>query len=473
LEWCSHDIRPMYRFQIDCHTHWGEEVCIVGASASLGRWDVNKAVPLKPEHYPLWKSSVIDIDDGVPETDRVEYKYLKRSAQGVQWEQGNNRWVPKESSIRLTVHDSTFGRIQPEPFSFREDIDDRDVPEDGGQARCRVVVLGSSVAEGYNAWRKRGWAYLLKRALADSFGHEVINVSMSGANTASTKARFIQVVEPLKPDMVIVGLSLGNEGLAHCPPAERRAAQHRFEQGLLDLIRMVVAINAVPVLGGVYANNDFNADTYAMLKETSKTMSTWGVPVLEWLAAVDDGRGHWREGLYFDHAHPNSEGHRRMFECIDLRLFDDRGVDDLPPMIRRRSSLSLFDTVERKTSHSSLDRLVQESQREEQYAHSVALGSPVFDDGQGFSVTVCRGAISVRNKTPFAYTISPEWGKLCHALAAGGLHPGTYVCKDTCQADDRTVFLDASCWLANKVVVPPGADSLFTAAFPPGVGKDR
>lgn len=34
-----------------------------------------------------------------------------------------------------------------------------------------------------------------------------------------------------KPDVVIIALSLGNEGLAHCPKGERRAAQHRFEQG--------------------------------------------------------------------------------------------------------------------------------------------------------------------------------------------------------------------------------------------------
>ena len=39
------------------------------------------------------------------------------------------------------------------------------------------------------------------------------------------------LLAPLKPDVVIIALSLGNEGLAHCPAGERRAAQHRFEQG--------------------------------------------------------------------------------------------------------------------------------------------------------------------------------------------------------------------------------------------------
>jgi hypothetical protein len=44
-------------------------------------------------------------------------------------------------------------------------------------------------------------------------------------------------------------------------------------------------------------------------------------PVLNFLAAMDNGNGHWREGEYVDAGHPNTAGHRRMFDAIDLRIF--------------------------------------------------------------------------------------------------------------------------------------------------------
>ncbi|CAK9077985.1 Lipase, partial [Durusdinium trenchii] len=296
------------------------EVCIVGCSSCLGSWNVSQAIVLKPLHYPLWKSDEIDVSDvGPPEeacssSKRLEYKYVIRGPHGVKWEHGKNRWAPIEIGTRLTVHDGCFGHIQPYPFSFQED--ELDVPDHSKEAPeglrpprgwC-IAIVGSSVAEGYNTWRKRGWAWLLGEALHQTYGHRVVNVSQSGANTALTKERLKDAVAHLKPDIIIIALSLGNEGLAHCLPGERRAAQHRFEQGLLDLISMALSMDAMPVLGGVYPNNDYNAETYAMLKETARTMATWDVPIFEWLPVLEDGHGRWKESLYFDHAHPNTEG---------------------------------------------------------------------------------------------------------------------------------------------------------------------
>ncbi|OLP99486.1 hypothetical protein AK812_SmicGene17945 [Symbiodinium microadriaticum] len=266
-------------------------------------------------------------------------------------------------------------------------------------------------------------------ALHREYGHRVINVSRSGANTGTTKERFREVVAPLRPDVVIIALSLGNEGLAHCPPGERRAAQHRYEQGLLDLISMTLALDAMPILGGVYPNNDFNAETYSMLKETARTMSRWDVPVLDWLGSLDDGRGRWKEGLWFDHAHPNTEGQRRMFECIDLALFESRGATerDIPVL-----------------------------------------------DGRGFSVVLCRGAISIRNKTRHEYILSPEWKELTRALRTAGLRPGIYIANDDCCRNHRVLFVNAEGHLSRRLVLPPGADALYLPSFLPGTGgQDR
>ena len=137
---------------------------------------LSEAVKLKPLHYPLWQSDAIDVSDvGPPEeassSKRLEYKYVIKG-RGVKWEQGRNRWAVVENE-RLTVHDGLFGQIQPYPFSFPEDVEVPEHSKEGSQW-C-IAILGSSVAEGqrvfflkslqgYNCWRKRGWAWHLGEA---------------------------------------------------------------------------------------------------------------------------------------------------------------------------------------------------------------------------------------------------------------------------------------------------------------------
>ena len=105
-------------------------------------------------------------------------------------------------------------------------------------------------------------------------------------------------------------------------------------------------------------------------------MATWNVPIFDWLPVLDDGHGHWKESLYFDHAHPNTEGQRHMFECIDLSLFSS--LEEIPPLVRRRSSLSQLD-AERQPSYSNLDEVVQTSQAEEETARGAFVGLPAFE----------------------------------------------------------------------------------------------
>ena len=85
-------------------------------------------------------------------------------------------------------------------------------------------------------------------------------------------------------------------------------------------------IGASPILGGVYPNNDYSPEHYWLLKDTHNRLLNWGVPVLDWLAVLDNGQGRWKDGISFDPAHPNTIGHRLMYEAINLDLFDiDKG----------------------------------------------------------------------------------------------------------------------------------------------------
>ena len=52
---------------------------------------------------------------------------------------------------------------------------------------------------------------------------------------------------------------------------------------------------------------------YDLLRETDERMGHWDVPVFHWLEDIEDGRGHFREGLYADAGHPNDAGYQAMY----------------------------------------------------------------------------------------------------------------------------------------------------------------
>eukprot|EP01050_Picozoa_sp_SAG11_P008281 SAG11_NODE_721_length_7539_cov_32.292473_8_plen_188_part_00 len=86
-----------------------------------------------------------------------------------------------------------------------------------------VLIVGSSVAAGIGATgacgcpcprpRARGWASLLTAALEDQHGLSCYNAAVSGYNVKRTLARLQRALPLSTPQVVIVGLSLGNEGL--------------------------------------------------------------------------------------------------------------------------------------------------------------------------------------------------------------------------------------------------------------------
>ena len=113
------------------------------------------------------------------------------------------------------------------------------------------MVTGSSVAAGYHATRERGWATLLREELGkrrSSTSFE--NVAIPGANTQDIIRSFKFDVATLQPgkhfalsklnqqncldlDIVIVGLSLMNEGLVWMKPED---AYDSFKKGTASCI---------------------------------------------------------------------------------------------------------------------------------------------------------------------------------------------------------------------------------------------
>ncbi|MEH2152245.1 DUF1796 family putative cysteine peptidase [Nostoc sp.] len=429
----------MYRFQISAYTQTGESIGLVGSTPELKLWDITKCVHLRTsgDHYPLWWID-IDIQDS-GNLQRVEYKYVLLDANGKgRWESlGDiNRWIPvdpKDHCNTIIVDDGAFGYLQPHPFGYLEKPAVKR-PLDEESEGLKIVVIGSSVALGHKAWFLQGWVWLLAQALQQKYGHQLVNVSEVGANVSRTIARFPWFVTPEKPDIVIIALSLGNEGLAYCPSHERRAVQRRFESGLQQLVKMTRDIGAIPILGGVYPNGDYSLEHYSLIRDTHKRMLSWGVTVLDWFTAVDDGQGRWKAGTSFDPAHPNTVGHSLMYQQIDHHLFD---IDK--------------------------DELAKEKQRFQQPNEF-----PIYFDNGGFHISVCieEKRLRIVNTSKYTYTIAPYWHKLQTVLQSqAGLIPGIYIAKSVKPGTLPFFAVQEDGAIATTINIPPGADLEYSAAF--------
>ncbi|MFN6519468.1 MAG: DUF1796 family putative cysteine peptidase [Nostoc sp. CreGUA01] len=430
----------MYRFQISAYTQTGEFIGIVGSTAKLGLWDIKKCVHLRtsPDRYPLWwtDTEINFLESG----DRtVEYKYVGIDSNGsVRWEAfGFNRWLPidpENQSKTIVVDDGAFGYLQPYPFGYFTEEPAVTMPRNEESQKLKILVIGSSVALGHKAWLLRGWTWLLAQALQEKYGHELVNVSEVGANVTRTINRFASVVRPEKPDIVIIALSLGNEGLAHCLPHERRAIQRRFESGLQQLVKMTRDMGARPILGGVYPNNDYSPEHHWLLKDTHSRMVNWGVATLDWLAALDNGQGRWKEGISFDPAHPNTVGHQLMYEAINLDLFAI-----------------------------AKSELAKEKQRFQQ-PNEVT----VYLDNAGFYISACidEKRLRIVNPSQYTYSIAPYWQELQSVLQnKAGLIPGIYIAKSAQPGTLPFFAVQEDRAIATTVDIPPGADLEYSAAF--------
>ncbi|MEH2177237.1 DUF1796 family putative cysteine peptidase [Nostoc sp.] len=429
----------MYRFEINAYTQTGESIGLVGSIPELGLWDISKCVHLRTsgDRYPLWWTDEIDIQESGGQ-QRVEYKYVLLDANGnAQWESllDTNRWIPIDSSDRastIIVDDGAFSYLQAYPFGYIEKPAVK-IPLDKKSKSLKIVVIGSSVALGHKAWFLKGWVWLLAQALQQKYGYKLVNVSEVGANVSRTIARFPWFVTPEQPDIVIIALSLGNEGLAYCSPHERRAVQRRFESGLQQLVKMTRDIGAIPILGGVYPNGDYSQEHYWLLRDTHNRMLNWGVPVLNWLAAVDDGQGRWKAGTSFDPAHPNTVGHSLMYQQIDQQLFD---IDK--------------------------DELAKEKQRFREPNEF-----PIYFDNAGFCISVCMEEKRLRivNTSKYSYTIAPYWQELQTALQTkAGLISGIYIAKSVKPGTLPFLAVEDGA-IATTINIPPNTDLEYSPAF--------
>ena len=201
-------------------------------------------------------------------------------------------------------------------------------PASVAPAEKTIAIIGSSVAAGWVTAReaaqdmKNGWAFRLARHLKP-LGYNVVNVSVPGDTTDKVLARLDKDLLSLQPDIAVISLSLENEGIRGIGGRDPRKVYEGFGTNLRRIIAKCRERNIAPVVVSCYANDNFgDPATYELIVEMNLEMASWGVPVINFLGALDRGDGRFVKGLTFDLDHPADRGHRELFLSIVPGLFE-------------------------------------------------------------------------------------------------------------------------------------------------------
>lgn len=201
-----------------------------------------------------------------------------------------------------------------------------------GSIPSEIVVLGSSVAAGYGAspQETNGWAWRMKSLLENPppvvpeshVAWNVYNASVPGNNTSAVIDRFQNDVATPRAgaDIVIISLSLANEGLAGS--SNPQAVFDSFKNGIGEIVARCRAANMFPVVALCYPRNQYTAVEYSYVRRMNLLLNTWDVPSVNFLGAIDDGNGQWPSGYYSDDLHPNSQGHLEMYASVVPSMFN-------------------------------------------------------------------------------------------------------------------------------------------------------
>jgi lysophospholipase L1-like esterase len=256
----------------------------------------------------------------------------------------------------------------------------------------KIAVFGSSVANGSgDTTGGGGYAGMLK-ALLEPRGWQVVNVSKGGDNTTKILPRFESQLLPEKPDIVIIGLSLGNEGISNPSELARARVFEKYRSGMQHLIRLCRENNMMPVVVNCYARSDFGPEQYDAVKKMNLIINSWDVASVNVMGTIDNGKGQWVEGFLHDRSHPDIDGHREMFHAFVPGLFDAIRSGKKIPEKNRGAGYLEADKVERNF------RLVY---RPEDSIHSFAVSFQVkcngdgilgSADGKDFSFSIRRSA---------------------------------------------------------------------------------
>ena len=214
-----------------------------------------------------------------------------------------------------------------------------------------IAVIGSSLAAGWVTSRdekfdmKNGWAERLGRHLQPQ-GFRVINISNPGDTTEKVLDRLEKDLFPLNADIVIISLSLENEGIRGLWEKTPEEVYEGFKGNLKAIVEKCRQNGIRPVIASCYASDNYTEDRhYDFIKKMNLELASWDVPGINLLGALDNGRGRFVPGVTFDLDHPDSKGHRELFYSVVPGLFE--AVIKATPLPQKAATNGFF-TAKRK-----------------------------------------------------------------------------------------------------------------------------
>lgn len=185
-------------------------------------------------------------------------------------------------------------------------------------AEQRICFFGSSVCRGVGADSLNGYASQIIATLPA--GWESVNISVDGNNTYDLFARFERDMTPIEAKYVVIGISLGNEGLHE----KGARAVLSYKENMPRLIRMLQEQGRTVIITNNYPRADFNEVDYEDLCAVNLEVQLWDIPTINVFGTIDDGQGRWAEHMWngSDIYHPNQRGHRAMASAFPPSMWE-------------------------------------------------------------------------------------------------------------------------------------------------------
>ncbi|NMM64191.1 hydrolase [Clostridium sp. P21] len=184
----------------------------------------------------------------------------------------------------------------------------------------RLVCIGDSITFGYGVLKNESWVSLLNNELKS----DVINKGVNGDTTAGMLSRSYTDVVTLKPTHVIImgGYNdfMGNRSLT------------MVENNLAELLKEALSYNIIPIvgieppIGHALAEEKWSKDVdYILVNNTQESYRDWIINFCNKCKInYIDFHKYFKKvleninprELYVDGLHPNSLGHKLMYQCV-------------------------------------------------------------------------------------------------------------------------------------------------------------
>jgi acyl-CoA thioesterase-1 len=170
-----------------------------------------------------------------------------------------------------------------------------------------LLVLGDSLSAAYGMAPKQGWVQLLTQRLQNKgYNYQVLNASISGDTTSGGRSRLSQVLQQVKPAIVILELG-ANDGL-------RGLSLKEMQKNLADLIVKSQQAGAKVLLLGMRIPPNYGKAYTEHFQQIYLDLATqYGVPLVPFfLEGVADKRALLQE----DNLHPTAEAQEKILENV-------------------------------------------------------------------------------------------------------------------------------------------------------------